>query len=81
MVIILSELGMFNLNQQEGSFPLVPQTWLTNLVIDQRTKICLHHNASQQEKIRNNDEVKTWTIKIKRKKAISLQQNLAVIMS
>jgi hypothetical protein len=29
----------------------------------------------------NNKEVKAWTKKIKRKKAISLQQNLAVIMS
>ena len=29
----------------------------------------------------NNEEVLLWTIKIKRKKAISLQQNLAVIMS
>jgi hypothetical protein len=31
--------------------------------------------------MRNNEEVKAWLKKIKRKKAISLQQNLAVIMS
>jgi tRNA1(Val) A37 N6-methylase TrmN6 len=31
--------------------------------------------------MRNNERVKKWTKKIKRKKAISLQQNLAVIMS
>jgi hypothetical protein len=31
--------------------------------------------------MRNNKEVKAWLKKIKRKKAISLQQNLAVIMS
>jgi hypothetical protein len=31
--------------------------------------------------MRNNKEVKAWTTKIKRKKAISLQLNLAVIMS
>jgi len=52
-----------------------------NPVINQRTKSCLHHDDIQQEKMRNNQEVKAWTKKIKRKKAISLQQNLAVIMS
>jgi hypothetical protein len=31
--------------------------------------------------MRKNEGVKKWTKKIKRKKAISLQQNLAVIMS
>lgn len=31
--------------------------------------------------MRYNEEVKKWTKKIKRKKAISLQQNLAVTMS
>jgi len=31
--------------------------------------------------MRSNKGVKKWTKKIKRKKAISLQQNLAVIMS
>jgi hypothetical protein len=31
--------------------------------------------------MRDNEGVKTWLKKIKRKKAISLQQNLAVIMS
>jgi hypothetical protein len=31
--------------------------------------------------MRNNKEIKSWIEKIKRKKAISLQQNLAVIMS
>jgi hypothetical protein len=33
------------------------------------------------KKMLYNKEVKTWQKKIKRKKAISLQQNLAVIMS
>jgi len=31
--------------------------------------------------MRNNEEVKAWLKKIKRKQAISLQQNLAVTMS
>jgi hypothetical protein len=43
----------------------------------------LHYVKMQQKKdaLFYNEEVKTWQKKIKRKKAINLQQNLAVIMS
>ena len=36
---------------------------------------------SKWKQMQNNEEVLSWTTKIKRKKAISLQQNLAVTMS
>jgi hypothetical protein len=40
---------MFDLKPMRN-FPLVPQTWLVNPVIDQRAKRCLHHDDIQQQK-------------------------------
>jgi len=49
-------------------------------LINERRVVCITV-ISSRKKMLNNEEVLSWTKKIKRKKAISLQQNLAVIMS
>ena len=49
--------------------------------IDQRAKKCQAHNEIQMLKDAENQEVKLWEKKTKRKKAISRQQNPAVIVS
>jgi hypothetical protein len=80
MIINLKLSGHFDLKAIRN-FALVPQTWLVNPVIDQRTNGYCISMISKWKQMQNSKGVLSWTTKIKRKKAIGLQQKRAVTMS